>query len=84
MIVEFLCNIFFGVVNFFVSLMPTLPDLSPLAQPLQSVFWVVRMLNMLINIKVVAAGLILILIVHNVKFVWSMFMWLLRKIPGVS
>lgn len=84
MIVEFLCNIFFGLANLIVGVLPTFPSFSNLNANLQPFFTVVRAVNSFIDLRVLGSCLLTILIVLNIKFIWSIFMWLVRKIPGVS
>lgn len=84
MIIEFLCNIFFGLANLLVGILPQLPSFQELNLDLSGFFSVVRLLNMFVDLKVVGICAIIILVVYNIKFIWSIFMWLIRKIPGVS
>lgn len=84
MILEFICNIFFALANFFVGILPTLPSFSSLNASMAPLFYVIRFVNMFVSVKVVGNCLLIILVVYNIKFVWSILMWLIRKIPGVS
>lgn len=84
MIIEFICNIFFALMHFLVGLFPRFPSFNGLQVSLGPVFYVLRFINQFINLKVVGYGLILVLLVYNIKIVWSILMWLVRKIPGVS
>lgn len=84
MILEFLCNILFGLAHFFLNLFPKFPSFENLNVSLGPVFYVIKFLNMFVDVRVVSTGLLIVLIVYNIKFVWSVLMWLIRKIPGVS
>ena len=84
MVLKFLCDVLFFIPEFFVGLFPQFPSFSQLNVSLDSVFYVIKFINMFINVRFVSSCLIAILIVYNIKFVWSILMWLLRKIPGVS
>lgn len=84
MIVEMICNIFFFLANLLVNILPTFPSFEQLNLDLSPFFAVIRMVNTFIDIRVIGFCMILVLLVYNIKFVWSIFMWLVRKIPGVS
>ena len=84
LIIEFFCNIFFALLHFLIGLFPKFPSFKGLSVSLSPVFYVLRFINTFINLKVVGTGLIIVLLVYNIKIVWSILMWLVRKIPGVS
>ena len=84
MIVEFFCNLFFSMAHFLINLLPKFPSFSGLNVSMSPLFYVVRLLNMVVSFPVVRKCLLIVLVVYNLKFIWSIFMWLLRKIPGVS
>ena len=46
--------------------------------------YLVKLVNMFISVSLLSRCVIIVLIVYNLKFVWSILMWLIRKIPGVS
>lgn len=84
MVIEFFCNIFFALLHFLIGLFPKFPTFSNLNTSLAPFFYVIGLINTFISFRVVSMCLITILIVYNIKFVWSILMWLVRKIPGVS
>lgn len=84
MIIEFFCNILFTLVRFFLNIIPRFPSFESLNVSLAPLFYVIRFVNVFISLRVVSIGLVLVLIVYNIKFVWSILMWLIKKIPGVS
>lgn len=84
MIIEFFCNIFFALAHFLINLFPRFPAFDQLNVSLSPVFYVIKFVNTFISIPVVGRCMIIILIVYNLKFVWSILMWLIKKIPGVS
>ncbi|NBK20137.1 hypothetical protein D7Y41_34005 [Anaerotruncus sp. 1XD22-93] len=84
MIVEFFCNLFFSLLHFLINLFPKFPSFNGLNVSLSPLLYVVRFINMFVSFAVVSRCLLIILIVYNLKFVWSIIMWLIRKIPGVS
>lgn len=84
MILEAICNVFFGVVSFIIGLIPKFPSFSSLNVSLAPVFYVFNFVNLFINVKTIGSCLLVVLVVYNLKFIWSALMWLVRKIPGVS
>ena len=84
MIVKFFCDILFSFVRFLIGLFPSFPRFDSLDVSFDPLLYVIRFVNLFISIKVVAGGILLLLVVYNIKFVWSILMWLIRKIPGVS
>lgn len=84
MVLEFLCNILFALAYFLVGLFPKFPTFSELNIDFSPVYYVVSLLNTFVSFRVLGVCAITILIVFNIKFVWSILMWLIRKIPGVS
>lgn len=84
MIVKFFCNILFSLAHLFINLIPKFPSFQQLNVNLSPLFYVIKFVNLFINIRVVGVCLLIILVVYNIKFVWSILMWLIRKIPGVS
>lgn len=84
MIVEFFCNIVFGLLNFLIGLFPSFPSFESLNVSLAPVFYVARLVNVFLPLGVVSSCLLIVLFVYNVKFVWSILMWIIKKIPGVS
>lgn len=84
MILEFIFNLLFALANFIVGLFPAFPSFDSLNVTLAPLLYVLRMVNMFISIRLIGACLMIILIVYNIKFVWSILMWIIKKIPGVS
>lgn len=85
MIVETICNILFGVIYFVVGLFPALPSFDSLNVDLSPLLYVLGFVNNFVSSKVVGSCLVIVLLVYNAKFILSMLMWLVRKIPmGVS
>lgn len=84
MIIEFLCEPLILLAEFLVRLFPAFPRFDNLAVTLGPVAYTIRFVDMFISLKTVSACLLVILVVYNIKFGWSILMWVLRKIPGVS
>lgn len=84
MILQFLCEPLIVLAEFLVGLFPAFPRFDNLAVSLSPIAYVVKFLDMFISMKTVSACLLVILIVYNIKFGWSVLMWVIRKIPGIS
>ena len=84
MIVEAIMNVLFFLINLIVSLFPKFPSFEELNIDLSPFFAVIKMVNTFVDLRVIGVCLMMILIIYNSKFIWSIFMWLVRKIPGVS
>jgi len=84
MILQFLCEPIIVLAEFLVGLFPSFPRFDNLAVTLDPFAYVIRFLDMFISLKLVSRCLLIILLVYNIKFGWSVLMWVIRKIPGVS
>ena len=84
MILQFLLEPLFLLAEFLVKLFPTFPRFNNLAVSLNPIAYVIRFLNMFVSLQAVSRCLIAILVVYNIKFGWSILMWVIRKISGVS
>ncbi len=84
MIIEFFCNLFFSLIHFLINLFPKFPSFAQFNVSLSPLLYVVKFVNLFVSVSLLSKCLITILIIYNLKFVWSILMWLLRKIPGVS
>ena len=84
MILELFCNIFFALEHFLINLFPKFPSFDGLNASMSPLLYVVKFVNMFISVSLLSRCMIILLIVYNLKFVWSILMWLIRKIPGVS
>lgn len=84
MITKGICNLFFWLANFFVGLFPVFPSFGNLRVSQGPMLAVVAEFGRFADLRTLSICLLLILIVYNIKFVWSIIMWIVRKIPGVS
>ena len=83
MIVELILNLLKTLILFVISLFPTIPPFD-MGVSLQPFVDVVTSINSFISVPLVGICLGLLLVVTNIDFVWSMIMWVVRKIPGVE
>ena len=84
MIIELFFNIFFALAHFLINLFPKFPSFDGLNASMSPLLHVVKFVNMFISVSLLSLCMIILLIVYNLKFVWSILMWLIRTIPGVS
>lgn len=84
MILQLLCEPFIVLAEFLVHLFPSFPRFDALTTALDPIAYVIRFLDMFISMKTVSLCLLIILIIYNIKFGWSILMWVIRKIPGLS
>ena len=84
MILHFLAEPLIALAEFLVGLFPAFPRFDSLAVTLDPVAYVIRFMDLFVSMKTVSRCLLVILIVYNIKFGWSILMWIIRKIPGVS
>ena len=84
MILQFLAEPLIALAEFLVGLFPAFPRFDSLAVTLDPVAYVIRFMDLFVSMQTVSRCLLVILIVYNIKFGWSILMWIIRKIPGVS
>ncbi len=84
MILQFLCEPLIVLAEFLVSLFPAFPSFEGLSVALGPVAYTIRFLDLLVSMEIVSRCLLVILVIYNIKFGWSILMWVIRKIPGVS
>lgn len=84
MILQFLFEPLIVLAEFLVGLFPAFPRFDNLAVTLDPIAYIIRFLDMFVSLELVSRCLLAILVVYNIKFGWSVLMWVIRKIPGVS
>ncbi len=84
MILQFLCEPLIVLAEFLVGLFPAFPSFEGLSVALGPVAYLIRFLDLLVSMEMVSRCLLVILVIYNIKFGWSVLMWVIRKIPGVS
>lgn len=84
MIVEGLLNLLKTLVLFVLNLFPDLPDTAFVGDFFEPVVNLINNANVWIDVPTVSACLVLILLCYNARAIWSVIMWVIRKIPGVS
>ncbi|WMJ84287.1 hypothetical protein ACS3UN_07980 [Oscillospiraceae bacterium LTW-04] len=84
MIVEGILNLLKTLVLFVLNLFPDLPDTSFVNGFFDPVVKVINNANVWIHVPTVSTCFVLILLCYNARAIWSVVMWVIRKIPGVS
>lgn len=69
---------------FIIGLVPKFPDMSFVSEWMDPLMELLRSTNRFINLPVLGGCVLTILFFYNVRFIWSIIMWVVRKIPGVS
>lgn len=84
MIVEGILNLLKILVLFVLSLFPDLPDTEFVSGFFEPIVDVINSANVWIDVPTVSLCFVLILLCYNARAIWSVVMWVIRKIPGVS
>ena len=82
MIVEVVCNLLMHCVLGVIGLFPTIPPID--ASFLDGVIQVFSLVDTFVSLKVVSACFVVIFLFMNIQVVWSIIMWVVRKIPGIE
>jgi len=83
MIIEFLLNIVFSVINWFLSLLPELPGFSQF-QGLLGFIELVSYGSIFIDLSVFLSCLVAWFALWQFEFIYSILEWLWKKIPGIN
>ena len=84
MVLQAVLDVLKALILFVIGLFPKLPDVSFIRSYVSSFVELARSVNMVLDLKVVGSCFTLILLVYNARAVWSVIIWAVRKIPGVS
>lgn len=84
MILEGILNLVKGVLLFVISLFPVLPDMSFLSQSVSDLLSLFVLIDSVVSVRLVGSCFSVLFIFTNVDLIWSVIMWVVRKIPGVS
>ena len=86
MIIQGILDLIKAFILFIIGLFPTLPEaqFNSLFSRLQPVADAINSADMFIDISVCVSCVGIIFLVYNARAIWSLIMWVVRKIPGVS
>jgi len=79
LIVETILNFLVGIVLGIIKLFPTIPKMN-----LDFLNWIIRMFSLVdlfVSLRVLSTCLVVIFVVMNARLIWSVIMWVVRKIP---
>lgn len=82
MIVEAFLNVIKYLVLGVISVLPTIPKLE--FSQLDGVFKMLSVTDLIIDVRVLAACLGVLILVVNIQLIWGVIMWVVRKIPTVG
>ena len=83
MIIEFILDIVFSIINWFLSLLPELPAFSQF-EGLLGFVELVSYGSIFIDISVFLSCLFVWFALWQFEFIYGILEWLLKKIPGVE
>lgn len=84
MIIEAIMDALKSLILFVIGLLPAGPDLSFVTDWMQPFVAVLRSVNQFLHLPTIAVCLLAIFVCYNARLIWSIVMWVVRKIPGVS
>ncbi len=70
------------VVTGIISLLPTIPSFS--ISHLDGVFMAISTINAVIDLRVLSVCLVLLFLSMHIQLIWSIIMWVVRKIPTIE
>ncbi len=73
-----------ALIIFVIGLFPPLPDLSFLNTYIDSFVSVIKSLNQFVSVPTIGICFLAIFACYHARAIWSIIMWVVRKIPGVS
>ncbi len=84
MIIQLILDLLKMFLLFIISLFPTLPDMQSLANSVNAVTDVLMSINSFVSVRLAGGCVFALLVFMNVDFMWSIIMWVVKKIPGVE
>lgn len=84
MIISLIMDLLKALILFIISLFPTLPSFHFVNDVIPQLKTIFTSVNRFISVPMVGACLLTIFICFNARAIWSVVMWVIRKIPGVS
>lgn len=84
MIVEGILNLIKSFLLFLISLFPDFPAISYDSGFLSVLSSAISKANIICHLNVVISCIVVCLVICNIRFIWSLVMWVVRKIPGIN
>lgn len=84
MVVVAIMDLLKKLILFIIGLFPDFPSMSFVREYIDTFVSVMKTLNRFISIPTLGVCLLAIIICYNARAIWSIVMWVIRKIPGVE
>ncbi|GEM_PF-1400855 len=84
MLVKLLMDMVKALILLIISLFPTLPDMSNLVSLIEPLVQLFVNIDSFVSVQLVGTCLGLLFVFSNAELIWSIIMWVIKKIPGVS
>lgn len=84
MILKFLLEPLILLAEFIVNLVPAFPRFDSLQANLSPIAYILQFVNIFVDLQFLSKCMLIILVVYNLKFGWSILMFVIKKIPGIS
>lgn len=84
MILELLIRLFFGLINLIIAMLPQIKMPDGLSGMLADATFLFSFATYFLPVGTILSCLGFIFLVDNVKFLMSVFNWIISKIPGIS
>ncbi len=84
MVIEAILNLLKKLLLFVIGLFPDFPSMSFIKPYIDSFVSVVKSMSQFVSVPVLGVCLMAILLCYNARAIWSIIIWVVRKIPGVS
>lgn len=84
MIIKLLMELLKALIMLVISLFPTMPAVSWLSDFVANFAKMMQSIGIFISLPTVSLCFVLIMLCYNARAIWSLVMWVIRKIPGVS
>lgn len=84
MIIELIFDMLKALILFIISLFPTFPSTTFINEFIPQFKTLIQSVNRFISVPMVGICFMAILLCYNARAIWSIVMWVIRKLPGVS
>lgn len=84
MIIEMITDIFFGLVNLVISLIPDISISGDILGGFTALASFTGYISDVVNIPIILSCISLTILIDNASFIIKIFNFIIRKIPGVS
>lgn len=84
MIIKAIMELLKALILFIIGIFPALPEITFLDGFVKGIRALIGSIDAFVSVSVLSSCLLLILLFYNARALWSLVMWVVRKIPGVS